>query len=203
MKRFLNFVTLLLLISLFNACNLFQNNNNNRIDLQEGMTDEQLEAQRYAHKIKNAYKDKHLYQQQTDNILITLFNVITYQIKEEGPGIGDGFTYYIIDLGIENKSETPFDIATFTKNCKLSTSDSSYLFSNVSFALNMYSLQTDSSALDSSYIQNFHKDNMPSKEFYRAKLFAYEVSNTEKDALFFRYNVGNKKHEFKIRDKQP
>jgi hypothetical protein len=180
---------------------LFEDNNN-KINIPEGITEEELEAQRYAHKMKMAYKDKYLYQQKADDMVVTLFNVIPYQIKEEGPGIGDGFIYYIIDIGLENKSNTTFNTETFTKSCHLTTTDSTYRFSNFSSVLKMYSIQTDSSELDDSNNQNFYKDNMPPKEFYRAKLLAYEVSLEEKDALYFQFMIGNKNYRFKIRDTQ-
>jgi hypothetical protein len=172
-----------------------------KIEIPEG-TEEQLQEQRYQYKHSNAYKEQFLHQEKTPDVLVTLFNVINYQIKDESGNIGEGYNYYIIDLGIDNFNTKPFPIAAFTKSCHLTTSDPTYLFSNVGFALKMYSLQTDSSEMDLSYVKRFYQDTMPGKEFYRAKLFAYEVSKEEKDALYFRYTVGNQKYEYKVRDKQ-
>jgi hypothetical protein len=50
------------------------------------------------------------------------------------------------------------------------------------------------------YIKRFYTDIMPAKEFYRTKLFAFEVSKTDKDPLFFHYEIGRQKYEFKVRD---
>jgi hypothetical protein len=191
----------LMLMLLSSSCKYF-GKDENEILIPEGTTQEQLQEQRYAFKHDKAYKEQFLHQEKTDSALITIFNVIPYQIKDETANVGEGFDYYIIDIGVDNFTKHPFPIASFTKSCHLTTSDTSYRFSNIGFALKMHSLQTDSSEMDLSYITKFYQLEMPAKELYRVKLFAYEVSKEEKDALIFHYKVGNQKYEYKIRDKQ-
>ena len=57
----------------------------------------------------------------------------------------------------------------------------------------MYYLQSDSSEIDMEYTKRFYSDIMPAKEFYRTKLFAFEVSKEAKDPLFFHYSIGSQK----------
>jgi hypothetical protein len=195
-----NFFILFAGMMVFTSCQFFKGNEH-EISIPEGLTEEQLQEQRYNYKHQNAYKDKFLHQDKTPEAVITLFNVFPYEIRDEGTSVGEGFEYYIIDLAVETPTAHAFPIAAFTRSCHLTTSDPTYRFSNVSYALKMYSLQSDSSELDVSYIQKFYQDTMPGKEIYRAKLFAYEVSKDEKDALFFHYTVGSQKFEVKVRDK--
>lgn len=186
---------------LFSSCKFFEKNEN-EIHIPEGITQQQLQEQRYQYKTQNAYKEDFIQQDKTDSVTVTVFNAIDYQMKDDGTSIGEGYDYYIMDIGVDNVSEHPFKIGAFTKSCHLTTSDPKYLFSNVSFALKMYFLQSDSSEIDMSYIKKFYLDTMSPKDFYRAKIFAYEVSKEEKDALFFHYSIGNQKFEVKVRDKQ-
>jgi hypothetical protein len=64
----------------------------------------------------------------------------------------------------------------------------------------MYYLQSDSSEIDMEYTKRFYSDIMPAKEFYRTKLFAFEVSKEAKDPLFFHYSIGSQKFTYKVRD---
>ncbi|MDB5228866.1 MAG: hypothetical protein JWN78_3059 [Bacteroidota bacterium] len=198
-KLYLLLITLTLFIS---SCKYFEKNEG-EIHIPEGITEQQLQEQRYKYKTENAYKEEFIHQDKTDSVTVTVFNAITYQMKDDGTSIGEGYDYYIMDIGVENFSYHPFRVGAFTKSCHLTTSDPKYLFSNVSFALKMYFLQSDSAEIDMSYIKKFYLDTMAPKDFYRAKVFAYEVSKEEKDALFFHYTIGNQKFEVKVRDKQP
>lgn len=172
------------------------------IQIPEGITEEQLQEQRYDFKHNKAYKESFLHQDNTDSAIITIFNVVKYQIRDDEANIGEGFDYYIFDIGVDNFMHQPFSIGAFTRSCNLSTSDTSYHFSNVGFALKMYSLQTDSSEIDMEHIKKFYQPQMPAREYYRAKLFAYEVSRDEKDALIFHYKIGNRSYNYTVRGKQ-
>src|SRR4051812_4869360 len=119
MKKFCYLFPLILLS--LNACKYFSHDEN-EINIPENVTEEQLQAQRYKYKRDNAYKQQFVQQEKTESAIITLFNVIPYQIKDEAAtNIGEGFTYYIIDLGVDNFTDKPFNIGTFTKSCHLTT----------------------------------------------------------------------------------
>jgi hypothetical protein len=66
----------------------------------------------------------------------------------------------------------------------------------------MYHLQSDSAQIDMEYIKRFYEPTMPAKQFYRGKLFCYEVSKEDKEPLFFRYKIGEQTYEYKVRDKR-
>lgn len=199
-----NIVLLLLAAGsmIFVSCDFFKTKDENYIEIPEGITDEQLQEQRYTHKRDLSYKEKFLHQSKADSAIVTIYNVINYQVKDETENISDGYTYYIFDLSVDNFTNQPFHIAGFTKSCYLSNSDPKFAYSNVGYALKMYFLQSDSSEADMPYLNKFFQDVMPPKEFYRTKLFAYEVSMQDKEPLIFHYRIGNQKFEYQIRGKQ-
>lgn len=182
------------------SCEFFQKEDPNKITIPEGITQEQLQDERYRFKRDKSYKEKFLYQNKTDSAVITIYNVITYQIKDNQTNIGDGFDYYIFDISVDNPSQSPFNIGAFVKSCYLSNQNPEYIYSNIGFALKMFYLQSDSSSIDMEYTKRFYTNQMPEKEFYRTKLFAFEVSKDDKNPLFFHYNIGNQKYEYKVRD---
>ncbi len=188
-------------ITFTTGCEFFKKEDPNKIEIPEGVTQEQLQDARYKFKRDKSYNQKYLYQNKTDSAIITIYNVITYNIKDDdGSNIGEGYNYYIFDISVDNPNKQPFNIGSFTKRCYLTNQNPAYLYSNVSFALKMYYLQSDSSEIDMEYTKRFYSDIMPEKEFYRTKLFAFEVSKDDKDPLFFHYSIGNQKFEFKVRD---
>lgn len=42
---------------------------------------------------------------------------------------------------------------------------------------------------------------MPPKQIYRGKVFAYEVSKQDKNALFFHFTINGKEFVYKVKDK--
>ncbi len=183
------------------SCNYF-NQKEDEIEVPKGITYEQLKEARYKYKIEKAYKDQHLVQSKTNDAIITLFDVIKYHIKDEKGNFGEGINYYIFDIGIDNPSNTTFNAAAFTNSCYLSNEDSTYRYPKQLSALKIYYMQTDSSAMDTSYINRFLNEAMPSRDFIRAKLFAFEVLDEDKHPLFFRYKIGNQDFVYKVRDEQ-
>jgi hypothetical protein len=184
------------------SCDFFKTKDENYIEIPEGITDEQLQEQRYTYKRDISYKEKFLHQSKADSAVVTIYNVINYQVKDETENISDGFSYYIFDLSVDNFTGQPFNIAGFTRSCYLSNSDATFAYSNVGYALKMYFLQSDSTELDMPYLSKFFQETMPAKEFYRTKIFAYEVSKQDKEPLIFHYRIGNQKFEYQIRAKQ-
>ncbi|MBK6273572.1 MAG: hypothetical protein IPF58_02250 [Saprospirales bacterium] len=65
----------------------------------------------------------------------------------------------------------------------------------------MYSLQTDSLETDVSYLKNFLSDEMPPKQIYRGKLFAYEVSKQDKNAFDFHFQNQRQNFNSKLKKK--
>ena len=181
------------------ACKFFEEEDSNKITIPEGITEEQLENTRYNYKRDNAYKEKPIYQNKTESVTISIFNIINYQIKDEIANVGDGYNYYIFDISVDNPTTNDFNIGAFTKSCYLGNEQANYAYSNVGFALKMYHLQSDSSQIDMNYISKFYEPKMPRKQFYRGKLFCYEVSKEDKGALFFRYKIDGKEYEYKVR----
>lgn len=202
MKYKLHIYIILFFILIFlSSCQLFQREDNDKIDIPTQLSEKQLEEVRYKFKHDKATKTKYLYQNKSDSIIVTLYNIITYNIRDEqGTNIGEGFNYYIFDIGVDNPTDKPFDIAAFSKSCRLTNSNPQYLYSNVGFALKMYYLQSDSSEIDMEYLKRFYQKEMPPKEVFRTKLLAFEVSKDDKNPLFFRYEIGNKQFAFKVRD---
>lgn len=201
----MNYRNLLLTLFTFvvtSSCDLFKTKDENYVDIPEGLTEEQLQEQRYTYKRDKSYREKFLQQSKTDSAIVTIYNIIDYKVKDETENISEGFSYLIVDLSIDNFTNQPFNLSGFIKSCHLSNSDPEFAYSNVSYALKMYHLQSDSAEIDMSNIQKFFQEVMPPKEFYRAKLFAYEVSRDDKEPLFFNYRIGNQKFEYKVRDKQ-
>ena len=193
---------LFLTFSLFTiSCNLLKPNEE-KIDIPEGITEEQLQEARYKYKKENAYKEKYVQQSKTDSATITIFNVINYNIRDNNSNIGDGFDYYIFDIGIDNPTAHTFNIGAFTNSCFLSNENTDTHYSNVGMVLKMYYLQSDSSSIDLDYINRFYMKTMPAKEFYRAKLFAFEVSKEDKSPIIFHYNIGNQPFEYIVREKR-
>ncbi len=195
-------ILIILTFTVTTSCEYFKTKDSNYIDIPEGLTDEQLQEQRYAYKRDKSYREKFLQQSKTDSAIVTIYSIIDYKVKDETENISEGFSYLIVDLSVDNFTNQPFYLAGFIKSCHLSNSSPEYAYSNVSYALKMYHLQSDSSEIDMSNIQKFFQETMPPKEFYRAKLFAYEVSRDDKEPLFFNYKIGNQKFEYKVRDKQ-
>jgi hypothetical protein len=200
MKTKKYYLLFILISVLATSCKFLKNEDPNKIDIPEDLTEEQLQETRYRYKYENAYKEKFIYQNKTDSAIITIYNVINYEIKDEVANVGDGYTYYIIDISVDNPAKQEFNISTFTKSCYLGNNKPDYAYSNVGFALKMYHLQSDSAQIDMNYISKFYEPTMPAKQFYRGKLFCYEVSKTDKEPLFFRYKIAGKQYEFKIRD---
>lgn len=183
------------------SCQLLSNKAEDKIELPTELSQEQLQNMRYTFKRDKAYKQKFLYQEKTDAAIVTIYNVINYQIKDnQSINIGEGFEYLIFDISIDNPTSQPFNIDDFTKSCRLSNADSNYLYSNIGFALKMYYLQSDSAEIDLEYTKRFYQKQMPPKEFYRSRLFAFEVSKDDKNPLYFRYNIFNKQFTFKVRE---
>jgi len=200
MKRYqLLFIVLLTLATA--ACKYFETEDPNKITIPEGVTEEQLQDARYKYKTENSYKDKYLYQNKTDSAIITIYDVIQYNIKDQADiDIGAGYNYYIFDISVDNPTNHDFNIGAFTKSCYLGNNNPIYAYSNVGFALKMYHLQSDSAQINMDYVKKFYEPLMPAKQFYRGKLFCFEVSKEDKDPLFFRYKIGGQKYEFKVRD---
>lgn len=195
-----NPVLFILLLIFVSSCEFFKSEDENAIEIPKGITQEQLQDARYKFKRDKSYNQKYLYQNKTDSATITIYDIINYQMKDDGANIGEGYNYYIFDISVDNPTNHPFNIGAFTKSCYLTNQNPVYLYSNVGFALKMYFIQSDSSEIDMEYIKRFYTDIMPAKEFYRTKLFAFEVSKTDKDPLFFHYAIGSQKFEFKVRD---
>lgn len=195
------FILLLFAFILFTtSCEFFQKEDENKIEIPKGITQAQLQEARYKFKRDKSYQQKYLYQNKTDSAIITIYNVVDYQIKDNETNIGEGYRYYIFDISVDNPTNHNFNIGAFSKSCYLTNNNPIYSYSNVGFALKMYYLQSDSSDLDMEFIKRFYLDTMPAKEFLRAKLFAFEVSLKDKDPLFFHYKIGNQTFEFKVRD---
>jgi len=191
----------LFLFYLTTSCQLLSNNTEDKIELPTEISQEQLQHMRYTFKRDKAYKQKFLYQEKTDAAIVTIYNVINYQIKDnQSSNIGEGFEYLIFDISIDNPTSQPFNIDDFTKSCRLTNADSNYLYSNIGFALKMFYLQSDSAEIDLEYTKRFYQKQMPPKEFYRSRLFAFEVSKDDKNPLYFRYNIFNKQFIFKVRE---
>ncbi len=183
------------------SCQLLSNKAEDKIELPTELSQEQLQNMRYTFKRDKAYKQKFLYQEKTDAAIVTIYNVINYQIKDnQSSNIGEGFEYLIFDISIDNPTSQPFNIDDFTKSCRLTNADSNYLYSNIGFALKMFYLQSDSAEIDLEYTKRFYQKQMPPKEFYRSRLFAFEVSKDDKNPLYFRYNIFNKQFIFKVRE---
>lgn len=194
-------ILFILFVSLANtACKFLEKEDVTKVDIPEGITEEQLENTRYTYKRDNAYKEKPIYQNKTESVIISIFNVINYQIKDEIANVGEGYSYYIFDISIDNPTTEEFNIGAFTKSCYLGNNEPNYAYSNVGFALKMYHLQSDSAQLDMNYISKFYEPTMPRKQFYRGKLFCYEVSKEDKGPLYFRYKINGKEYEYKVRD---
>lgn len=189
-----------ILIALIASCKFLEPDDPNKVDIPEGITEEQLQDARYKYKRDLSYKEKFLYQNKTDSAIITIFDVIRYQIKDEISSIGEGYTYYIFDISVDNPTMHDFNIGAFTKSCYLGNNTPTYAYSNIGFALKMYHLQSDSSQIDMEYIKKFYEPTMPAKQFYRGKIFCYEVIDTDKNPLYFRYKIGSRIYEYKVRD---
>ncbi len=166
------------------------------------ITPEQAHEERYGNKINENRKSEFLHQTKDDGVTFTLFNVIKYNIVDQETNVGEGFDYYILDIGIDNSNHQAFDISRFTSSCHLSNEDSSFSYTNIPNILKMYSLQRDSSEMDIEAVKNFLNDTMPGRDFYRAKLLAYEVSAEDKNPLIFHYTIHGKKYAYPIRDRQ-
>lgn len=183
------------------SCQLFNKQEEGHIDIPTNLSQEQLQDMRYKFKRDKSYQQKFLYQNKTDSAIVTVYNVISYQIKDDqATNIGDGFDYYIFDISVDNPTTQPFNIGNFSKSCRLTNEDPQYMYSNVGFALKMFYLQSDSSEIDMEYTKRFYLDQMPAKEFYRTRLFAFEVSKDDKNPLYFRYNIGSQQYAYKVRD---
>lgn len=190
-----------MVVLLTTSCQLFNQNNENDLSEQRNLSEKQLQDIRYKFKREKAYKKKPLYQNKTDSAIISIYNIINYKIKdEEVSNIGSGFSYFIFDISVDNYTQHPFDIGNFTKSCRLTSNQPDYLYSNVGYALKMYYLQSDSSEMDMDYMKRFYANQMPPKEFYRTRMFAFEVSKDDRNPLYFRYKIGNQLYSYKVRD---
>lgn len=198
MKKYHIFIILVTILA--TSCDFFKTAEDGKIEIPKGITEEQLQDARYKFKRDKSYAQKYLYQNKTDSAIITIYDIINYVMKDDGTSIGEGYTYYIFDISVDNFTNQEFNIGGFTKSCYLTNQNPIYSYSNVGFALKMYHLQADSAQIDMEYTKRFYMDKMPPKDFYRTKLFAFEVSNEDKDPLFFHYRIGTQKYEFKVRD---
>lgn len=199
MKKYNLFYICLILFTTY-SCKFFESEDSDKIVIPEGVTEEQLENARYTYKRDNAYKEKPIYQNKTSSVIVSIFNVINYQIKDEVANIGEGYNYYIFDIAVDNPTDKEFNIGAFTKSCYLGNDTPNYAYSNVSYALKMYHLQSDSAQIDLNHINKFYQETMPRKQFYRDKLFCYEVSKEDRGSLYFRYKIDGKEYEYKFRD---
>lgn len=185
---------------LFTSCELFNKENPDEIPAE--VSDDVLQTQRYAYKKDLLKKENVLFDAKTDQVEVKIHNVINYTIIDDASSnVGDGFIYYIIDLSVDNFSNSPFDIQKFTSSCHLTNEDPKFAYSNVAYVLKMYSLQKDSLEADVNYLKNFFSDDMPAKQIYRGKVFAYEVSKQDKNALFFHFAINDKPFEYQIKQK--
>ncbi|MFN8283526.1 MAG: hypothetical protein U0U67_09950 [Chitinophagales bacterium] len=185
---------------LFTSCSFF--NKETPDDIPAEVSEDVLQAQRYAYKKDLLKKEKSLFDAKSEQVEVKIHNVITYNIIDDAnANIGDGFIYYIVDLSVDNFSNTPFDIQKFTSSCHLTNEDPKFAYANVAYILKMYSLQTDSLETDVNYLKNFLSDEMPPKQIYRGKVFAYEVSKQDKNALFFHFTINGKEFVYKVKDK--
>lgn len=193
------FIYLLIILMLTISCEFFRETEN-ELQIPKEIPQDQLQETRYNFKKDKSYKEKYLTQNKSDSAIITIYNIINYEIKDDGTSIGEGFKYYIFDISVDNFTNQPFSIGAFTRSCHLTNEDPTYLYSNVGFALKMYHLQSDSTQINMEYTNRFYADTMEPKEFYRTKLFAYEISIDDKNPLIFHYRIGNQKFEYKVRD---
>ncbi|MCC6515069.1 MAG: hypothetical protein IT275_01820 [Chitinophagales bacterium] len=190
---------LLIVVLIFTACELFKQNEEEKIEIPEGVTQQQLQNERYLFKRNKSYNNKFLHQTKTDSAVITIYDIIHYQIKDKESSIGNDAVFYIFDISVDNPTDKPFKIADFTNSCFLSNEDENYHYSNVGMALKMYYLQSDSAQIDMEYTKRFYTQTMPEKEFYRTKLFAFEVSTEDKHPLFLHYQIGAQKFQYQVR----
>lgn len=192
---------LLFYISIFfSSCQFF--NKENADDIPAEVSEDVLQAQRYSYKKDLLKKANVLFDAKTEQVEVKIHNVINYTIIDDAnSNIGDGFIYYIIDLSVDNFSNSSFDIQKFTSSCHLTNEDPTFAYANVAYVLKMYSLQTDSLETDVSYLKNFLSDEMPPKQIYRGKVFAYEVSKQDKNALFFHFTINGKEFHYQIKEK--
>jgi len=202
MKSNIYIVTAIILIILSaTSCQLFNKHDEGYIDIPTNLTQEKLQDMRYKYKRDKSYQQTFLYQNKTSSAIVTIYKVISYQIKDEqASNIGEGFDYYIFDISVDNPNSRSFNIGNFSKSCRLTNEDPQYMYSNVGFALKIFYLQSDSSEIDMEYTKRFYLEQMPAKEFYRTRLFAFEVSKDDKNALYFRYNIGSQQYAYKVRD---
>ena len=107
----------LLLVLMATSCDFFKSEDEDAIDIPKGITAEQLQDTRYKFKRDKSYKQQFLNQQKTDSAVITIYNIINYQIKDDEANIGEGFDYYIFDISVDNPTSQPFHIGNFTKSC--------------------------------------------------------------------------------------
>ena len=49
-------------------------------------------------------------------------------------------------------------------------------------------------------MKRFYANQMPPKEFYRTRMFAFEVSKDDRNPLYFRYKIGDQLYSYKVRD---
>lgn len=182
----------------FSSCELLKPKEE-KIDIPEGITLEQLQETRYKYKTESAYKDSYLFQNKNEQAVITLFNVIKYHIRDNSKNVGDNFDYYVMDIGVDNPSKQAFKINAFTKSCYLSNSDSTWKYNHLESVLKIYYLQTDSSGVDTSYMNRFYRDVLAPRDFIRTKLFAFEVPKEDENPLFFHYSLGNQNYSLNVR----
>lgn len=175
---------------------------NDKIEIREGITMEQLQEERYTFKTEQAYKNHFVHQTKNDNVIVTIFNVIKYNIRDDEMmnSASEDFDYYIFDIGLDNPSTKPFNALAFTKSCMLTNENPSNQYASLNYVFNMYNLQTDSAQVDTTYLHRFMNNAMPGRDFIRAKMFAFEVMKEDKSALYFRYKIDNKDYAYKVRD---
>src|SRR6478752_1228163 len=91
---------ILLFAALTTSCKYFENHEG-EVKI-PNLSEEELQDQRYKTKRDNNYKDEFLHQDKTENAIVTIFNVFPYQIRDEAANIGEGFSYMIVDLAVDN-----------------------------------------------------------------------------------------------------
>ena len=161
MKKGIIYLPIILLLAV--SCEFFKNAEDGKVEIPKGITEEQLQDARYKFKRDKAYAQKYLYQNKTDSVIITVFNIINYQMKDDGTNIGEGYDYYIFDISVDNFTNQNFNIGNFTKSCYLTNQNPIYAYSNIGFALKMYHLQADSAEIDMEYTKRFYTDIKPPK----------------------------------------
>jgi hypothetical protein len=182
------------------SCKYFGLNDPYKIEMPENrISPEQAHEEKYENAINESHKFQPLTETKTEDVRFILYNAIKYNIIDPETNVGEGFDYYIMDIGIDNFSKNAFNIREFTNSCKLTNDTPDFAYQNIPNILKMYALQRDSTELDFQAVRNFTYDTIPGRTYCRAKLFAYEVSTDDKSPLYFHYKLNGKEYKYEIR----